>query len=220
MAPAPLLLRKVRVMFETRTLVWKAMAEADIHRRYHGQLCDSLRRTNKHLVMASWVASVAASVLALWNQVPVQVSIALLILAAAFTTFRDVLRLPDRIADARFILVGTNQEYDKMRVLWETEGKHSPSPEYESFLNVSRLHDLSTERLDADLLKKAESDSRAYHTHLKEQQSMSDTKPDTKRGLPLTTPTPRPPSPDDGGGARQGGLPTSVPPPEPPPKKG
>lgn len=215
-------------MIDTSDLVWKAMAEADIHRRYHGQICDSLRKQNRLFVIASWGASVTAAVLALWTQIPVQFSIASLILAAAFTTFRDVLRLPDRIADARFILVGINQEYDKMRVLWETEGQHYPSPEYESFLNVSRLHDLTTESLDKKLLQNAESDSRTYHNQLKEQHSMRDPKPDTERGLPLKSPpsapppdkTPSPSSPGNGGGLRQGGLPTSAPPPPPPPKKG
>ncbi len=127
-------------MFENRDLVWKAMAEADVHRRYHGKVCDELRKKNRLLVVSAWLVSVAASMLALWDAIPVEASIGLLILAAAFTTFRDILRLPDRLADSRFTLVGLNQEYDKMRVLWETEGQHYPSPEYESFLNVSRLH--------------------------------------------------------------------------------
>lgn len=83
-------------MFENSGLVWRAMAEADTHRRYQGGVCDSLRKKNRLLVILSWGVSVAASVLALWTYVPVQISIGLLILAAAFTTFRDIIRLPDR----------------------------------------------------------------------------------------------------------------------------
>ena len=213
-------------MFDNKNLVWRAMAEADVHRRYQGRVCDSLREQNKRLVISSWVASVTASVLALWDMVPVQISIGILILAAAFTTFRDIVRLPDRIADSRFILVGLNQEYDKMRILWETKGEHYPPPEYQSFLNVSRLHDLTTEEINSTLLGAAEADSRAYFDELKEQRSVRDSNPEPTRGLPLTSPPVEPPTtepspslPGDGGGGRKAGLPTSAPPPAPPPDK-
>lgn len=56
-----------------------------------------------------------------------------------------------------------------MRVIWETEGKHLPSPEYEAFLNISRLHDLTTEEIDRRLVEEAETESRKYHIKLKEQ---------------------------------------------------
>lgn len=96
-------------MFENSDLVWRAMAEADVHRRYQGKVCDSLRKKNRIFVIASWLASVAASVGALWDTIPMQFAVGLLILAAAFTTYRDIIRLPDRISDSRFILVGINQ---------------------------------------------------------------------------------------------------------------
>ena len=94
------------------------------------------------------------------------VAVGAIIVAAALTTLRDVLRLPDRLSDARYILMGTNREYDGMRLLWDTEGIYRPPEEYESFRRTSRLHDFANEVVNEPLLKDAQEKSKKYHKEL------------------------------------------------------
>ncbi len=149
-------------------LAWKAMYEADVHRRYYGTVCDRLRRVNTRMVIAAWGTSLVASVLAIWTSVPIELSVGGIIVAAAMTTLRDVLRIPERVSEARYILMGTNREYDKMRLLWETGGGYRPQAEYESFRNVSRLHDFTNEMVDGKVLEDAEDASQKYHKDIEQ----------------------------------------------------
>lgn len=143
-------------------LAWKAMYEADIHRRYYGEICNRLRKQNTVMVVTAWAVSLVASVVALVDAIPIAASVAGIFIAAAITTLRDVLDIPERISESRYILMGANREYDDMRLLWETDGTHRPLAERESFRNVSRLHDSARESLDDDVLDRAEDASKRY----------------------------------------------------------
>ena len=161
-----------------KDLIWKAMYEADVHRRYYGAMCDRLRRLNTCMVLGAWGVALMASVLAI-TSVPIAWSVGGIIVAAALTTLRDVLRIPERVSESRYILTGTNREYDKMRLLWDTEGTYRPriiagvkgflrrwKGNHESFRAVSRLHDFTNEVLDQNLLESAQEGSKKYHVEL------------------------------------------------------
>ncbi|MCY4647102.1 MAG: hypothetical protein OXE73_09515 [Gammaproteobacteria bacterium] len=187
-------------------LVWKAMFEADLNRRYLMTISDRLRRNNNRLVLLAWTLALAGALTSLASSVvPVVASAGLVVAAASVITLRDVLRLPDRIADARLAVMGTNQEFDSMRLLWETQGEYRVPAECESFQKVSRFSEIPVETLDTSLRDKAEIEAQSFYEKL-----LSQERP--PRRPPIHTPPS--PTPD-----RSGGVPMKSPPP-PPPKKG
>ena len=95
-----------------------------------------------------------------------------------------------------------------MRLLWETEGSYQSHPEHDSFLAVSWLDDISTERLDSELLDKAEKDAKSFHERLVMQIEGRTEKAGGKTGKTVQV-----------GDGRKAGLPTNNPAPNPP-KKG
>ena len=176
-------------------LAWKAMYEADFNRRYHRAVSDKLRQLNIRLVLLAWGLALIAAVLALSTFFSPLVPAGFVIAAAAVTTLRDVLRLPDRIADARFAVRGINEEYDAMRLLWETRGKYRPVAECESFRRVSWFDDISTEKLDSDIRTASEKAAKSYHKALAapERPAPKPTKVgDGRAGVPMERPPPDP----------------------------
>lgn len=147
------------------SLTWSAMCDADVQRRYYGVICDRLRKRSFWIALTTWALSVGATLMAVLSA-PVAWSVAVVVLAAGVATLRDVLRLPERVAEARYILMGSNREYDRMRLLWETRGRARPPAEYGSFERTSRLHDFTNEVADPEVLEAALKDSDHYHASL------------------------------------------------------
>lgn len=151
---------------DTRTLIWNAMNEADTYRRYYIKLCDRLRLTNLRFLLAAWGLGGAGAILSVIPEVHPGAGIAAVIAAAAVTSLRDVLRLPDRIAECRAVVITTNDEYDDMRMLWETGGAHREATEIQSFRRVSRASYLVNETVDRKLFAEAEAASAEFHTDM------------------------------------------------------
>lgn len=153
---------------ETRELVWKAMGEADIHRRYYSSRRDRLRKHNTCFLAGAWVLSLAGALLSLglFGDSLTEWAVAFIITAAALTTFRDVLGLPDRIAEARATAIMANEEYDTMRILWDTGGQFRPAAEFESFHRTSRASNFANESIHAEMLETARQESVQYHEKL------------------------------------------------------
>ena len=146
---------------DTRKLIWQAMGEADIHRRYYIRRRDRLRVWNVSCLVVSWVMGLTGAMLSIGiaGEVDVRWAVAAVILAAAITSLRDVLGLPDRIAEARSVVIMTNEEYDEMRLLWETGGQYRPATELESFRRVSRASNFINEAIKSKTLEKARAES-------------------------------------------------------------
>ena len=145
-------------------IVWKAMFEADVHRRYYGQQRDRLVKTNRRILVGVWGTSLVAAVLSAVSVVPASVSVGFLIIACGLTTLRDILHIPERLASIRFMLMGANDEYDKMRLIWD--GDHEISSEYQSYHRMSMIHNQSSESTNAKMFEAAEKASNIYHTKL------------------------------------------------------
>ncbi len=62
------------------------------------------------------------------------------------------------------MLMGANDEYDKMRLIWD--GDHQISSEYQSYHRMSRIHNQSSESTNAEMLEDAEKASNDYHNKL------------------------------------------------------
>ena len=150
---------------DSRSLIWQAMGEADIHRRYYIRRRDTLRRWNTGFLVASWLTALTGAVLsvALTGEAGLQWGIPAVIVAAAITSLRDVLGLPDRIAEARSVVIMANEEYDEMRLLWETGGRHRPATELESYRRISRASNIINEPVVPKTLEKARKDSVEFH---------------------------------------------------------
>ncbi len=142
------------------------MNEADTYRRYYIKLCDRLRRRNLGFLLAAWVLGLAGAVLAVMPEVAAWWGIAAVIGAAAATSLRDVLRLPDRIAESRAVVITTNDEYDDMRILWETGGAYREATELQSFRRVSRASYMVNETVAENLFDTAERESKRFHEEL------------------------------------------------------
>ena len=189
-------------------LAWKAMFEADLNRRYLMTISDRLRQQNHRLVLLAWALALVGALASLASSViPVVLSAGLVVAAASVITLRDVLRLPDRIADARLAVMGTNQEFDAMRLLWETRGEYRVPAECESFQRVSRFFEIPVETLDTKLRDDAEAEVATFYKKLAAQKE-----PPPPPRPPVQTPPSRPPVAPD----RRGGVPQQKPTPTPP----
>jgi hypothetical protein len=139
--------------------VWKALYEADVYRRYYGHFCDQLARRNR------WfdVASVLLAVVAIFGAGLGQVTLAAVMagLSGAVSMIRYQLRYPDRVATARYIANCANDEFDRMRILWD-ERSDAPVAAAESIRRVSQVTAQSHETADAELLKSAEDEVHRY----------------------------------------------------------
>lgn len=91
---------------------------------------------------------------------------------------------------------------------FQERGRVAPHPEHDSFLAVSWLDDISTERLDSELLDKAEKDAISFHERLVMQIEGRTEKAGGKTGKTVRV-----------GDGRKAGFPTNNPAPHPP-KKG
>ena len=138
-------------MFETRDLVWKAMYEADVHRRYYEAAYARLRRQNHVFLGVVWVVSATAAFVSLLGG---QSWVAgCLVLGAAFsTTLRDRLRIPERMAMVRCIRTAADIEFNRMSLLWHSNGNHRILPELESGSVINQFYAFDTDGLDKPLL--------------------------------------------------------------------
>ena len=134
-----------------RDLVWKAMYEADVHRRYYEEAYTRLSRQNRAILWVTWLASATAAVTSLLG--PPVIAGALVVGAAFVTTLREILRIPERMAKARCIRMAAGIEFDRMSLLWDSNGDHQPVPEYESRRVISQFQDSDTEALDRERLR-------------------------------------------------------------------
>lgn len=154
---------------DTRALIWQAMGEADIHRRYYIHRRDQLKKLNVCFLAMSWVMGVVGVLVSIEiiSGIDIKWALAAVILAAATTSLRDVMGLPDRIAEARSVVIMTNDEYDEMRLLWETGGQHRPATELETFRRISRASNIINEQIKPKILEKARKESVDYHKELR-----------------------------------------------------
>ena len=150
---------------DTRALIWQAMGEADIHRRYYIRRRDQLQTQNTICLAVSWVVGLVGVLVSIgvFGEIDVKWALTAVILAAAITSLRDVLGLPDRIAEARSVVIMTNDEYDEMRLLWETGGRHRPATELEAFRRISRASNIINEQIKPEILEEARKASVRYH---------------------------------------------------------
>ena len=150
---------------DTRKLIWQAMGEADIHRRYYLMRRDTLRFWNVVCLVTSWMIGLTGVMLSIGiaGEIDVKWAIAAVILAASITSLRDVVGLPDRIAEARSVVIMANEEYDEMRLLWETGGQYRPATELEAFRRISRASNFINEAVKPKILEKAREASVSYH---------------------------------------------------------
>ena len=152
----------------TRSLIWSAMGDADIHRRYYIKRRDRLMAWNSVLLAWTWVLSLFGALLSLELLGPdwTKWAVACIIVAAAITTFRDVIGIPDRIAEARSVVIQANDEYDTLRVLWETGGQFRPATELESYRRISRASNIINEPIRSKVLDSARKESHRYHEQI------------------------------------------------------
>lgn len=151
---------------DTRSLIWQAMGEADIHRRYYIKRRDRLRRLNTACLATSWLAGITGAVLSLGviSQVNPQGGVVAVILAAAITSLRDVFGIPNRIAEARAVAIMTNDEYDEMRLLWQTGGEsRTLAAELDSYRRITRANNIIDETVSTRTLEKARQESIEFH---------------------------------------------------------
>lgn len=153
---------------DTRALIWQAMGEADIHRRYYLMRRDRMRFWNVLCLVSSWMIGLTGVMLSIGipGEIDVKWAVAAVILAASITSLRDVLGLPDRIAEARSVVIMANEEYDEMRLLWETGGQYRPATELEAFRRISRASNFINEAVKPDILEKARKASVSYHAQV------------------------------------------------------
>ena len=61
------------------------------------------------------------------------------------------------------MVIMANEEYDEMRLLWETGGRHRPATELESYRRISRASNIINEPVVPKTLAKARKDSVEFH---------------------------------------------------------
>lgn len=150
---------------DTRNLIYRAMGEADIHRRYYYGRRDRLMGWNTLYLILAWALAIAGTITSIlytgnkW-------SLVLVLSAASITSLRDVFGLPNRIAEARAAAILTNEEFDRMRLLLETGGKFRPDTELESFVRLSRSSSFLNESIKDKTLSKAEAESKKYRENM------------------------------------------------------
>ena len=153
---------------DTRSLIWSAMGDADIHRRYYTKRRDRLMTWNSALLAGTWMLSLIGALfsLELFGSDLVRWAVACIITAAGITTLRDVIGIPDRIAEARSVVILANDEYDTLRVLWETGGQFRPATELESYRRISRASNIINESIRSSVLETARKESHRYHEQI------------------------------------------------------
>ena len=138
-------------MFETRDLVWKAMYEADVHRRYYEAAYARLLHQNRIFLWVTWSVSAAAAFVSVLGGHPLVAGC--LVLGAAFsTTLRDLLRIPERTSMVRCIRTAAAIEFNRMSLLWDSDGNHQTRPERESRLVLSQFQTSDIDAVDEQLL--------------------------------------------------------------------